>query len=85
MIAEDDRCDLNPDKVCDNCFRCLEPPAGQDYAKIEIEAVYTNEDYAGEAEGLSRVDSDAIPAYDLARPRVQASTLKGLVGKRRIP
>ena len=36
----DKRCELNRDKVCDNCFRCLEPK--EDYAKIEIDAIYTN-------------------------------------------
>jgi hypothetical protein len=35
-------CDLNPDKICDNCMRCLKR-SGADYAEIEISAVYAPE------------------------------------------
>ncbi len=44
-ITDDDRCDLDPNKICDNCFKCLEPKAGEDYAEIRIDAVYTGDDY----------------------------------------
>lgn len=30
-------CDINPDKVCDNCGKCIEVES--DYAEIEIESV----------------------------------------------
>ncbi|MBR0081496.1 MAG: hypothetical protein IJP98_02005 [Clostridia bacterium] len=37
---EDDTCVLDPNKVCDNCFRCLESEA--DYATVEIDGIYMN-------------------------------------------
>ena len=30
-------CDLNPEKICDNCGKCIE--IDSDYAEIEIESV----------------------------------------------
>lgn len=42
--ACDNRCELNPNKICDNCFKCLETT--QDYAEIPIGSVIlTEEDY----------------------------------------
>lgn len=40
--AEDDDlyCQLDPTKLCDNCFRCLESDA--DYATVEIDGIYMN-------------------------------------------
>lgn len=35
----DDRCERDVNKVCDNCFACLEP--AENFARIEIDAVYT--------------------------------------------
>lgn len=38
-------CDLDPDKVCDNCGKCIEM---DDVASIKIDKIYTNpEDYKG--------------------------------------
>ena len=37
---EDDACVLDPNKTCDNCFRCLESDA--DYATVEIDGIYMN-------------------------------------------
>ena len=39
----DDRCDLDPSKTCDNCFRCLELD-GRDYAEIPIDRILLGED-----------------------------------------
>ena len=39
----DDRCDLDPSKTCDNCFRCLEMD-GRDYAEIPIGRILLGED-----------------------------------------
>lgn len=36
----DNRCQLDIEKVCDNCFKCLEPT--QDFARIDIDAIYEN-------------------------------------------
>ena len=40
----DDRCDLDPSKICDNCMRCVfaERERESDYAQILIDAVYEN-------------------------------------------
>lgn len=81
-MCDDDRCELNPEKLCDNCFRCLEQKAGQDYAEIRISAVYTGEDYLID-------DTDADYADDAAgisnKPRIRAHTITGLhAGKRQI-
>ena len=35
-------CDLDPEKVCDNCMRCLK--TGADYAQIAIDAVILEEE-----------------------------------------
>lgn len=34
---EDDRCDLDPDKICDNCMMCI--TGGADYRAITIEGI----------------------------------------------
>ena len=49
-IEDDDRCDLDPTKKCDNCFKCLNIDAleSSDYARIPIEAVYLDDDIAGD-------------------------------------
>lgn len=36
----DKRCQLDIRKVCDNCFSCLDP--AEDFARIEIDAIYEN-------------------------------------------
>lgn len=33
-------CELDPTKICDNCFRCLE--SDSDYATVEIDGIYMN-------------------------------------------
>ncbi|MDR3085079.1 MAG: hypothetical protein LBU47_02075 [Christensenellaceae bacterium] len=35
--GECERCDLNPEKICDNCGLCIEPE--EDYAKVFIEKI----------------------------------------------
>ncbi len=40
----DDRCELDPKKLCDNCFRCLEG-GGAEYLEIPITGIYTEDDY----------------------------------------
>lgn len=39
-MGEDIFCELDPTKICDNCFRCLESDA--DYATVEIDGIYMN-------------------------------------------
>ena len=36
----DNYCDLDPTKICDNCFKCLETDS--DYASVEIDGIYMN-------------------------------------------
>lgn len=44
--GECDRCDLDPDKICDNCGKCLDI---KDYASIKIDKIYqSEEDLKGE-------------------------------------
>ncbi len=69
------RCDLDPTKICDNCFRCLELD-GQDYAEIPIAHVYTEVDEtAFEASG-----EYYVPDLEHA---LQIATLHGTHGRRR--
>ncbi len=44
--ADDDRCDLDPRKKCDNCFRCLGLDAleNEGYAKIPIAGVFLDDE-----------------------------------------
>lgn len=44
----DDRCELDPSKICDNCFRCLDTDSSP-YAQIPITGVYTEDDYIPDA------------------------------------
>lgn len=36
---ECETCDLDPNKVCDNCGKCIQV---QDYASIKIDKIYTD-------------------------------------------
>ncbi len=40
--TEDNYCDLDPTKICDNCFKCLETDS--DFAAVEIDGIYMNGD-----------------------------------------
>ena len=40
------RCDLDPDKLCDNCMKCLHTDA--DYTAIEIDEVFESTDVPDE-------------------------------------
>ncbi len=40
--GECDRCDLNPDKICDNCMQCVKGDA--EYLGIEIEGIELEEE-----------------------------------------
>ena len=44
--GECDRCDLDPEKVCDNCMRCLGLVDGDDYRAISITGIVLNENDA---------------------------------------
>ena len=35
--GECDRCDLDPDKICDNCMKCV--TGGADYRSIRVEGI----------------------------------------------
>ncbi len=37
--GECDRCDLNPEKICDNCMQCIRGDA--DYQAIRIDSIQT--------------------------------------------
>lgn len=38
---ESETCDLDPNKVCDNCGKCIDV---QEFASIKIDKIYTNPD-----------------------------------------
>lgn len=40
--GECDRCDLDPNKICDNCGKCID--SGEEYAKLSIDAVLLEEE-----------------------------------------
>lgn len=40
--GECDRCDENPEKICDNCMRCVKAEA--EYAAIRIDGLLTDEE-----------------------------------------
>lgn len=46
--GECNRCDLDPDKVCDNCKRCLHLDA--DYLAVHIDGVLTDEERLSDEE-----------------------------------
>lgn len=49
--GECDICDLNPEKICDNCMACVKSES--DYRAIRIDGVLTpDESLEGEAENL---------------------------------
>ncbi len=46
QCGECDRCDLDPEKVCDNCMRCVRSDAS--FAAIRIDGVLTEDEALGE-------------------------------------
>lgn len=40
--GECDRCDLDPNKQCDNCGKCID--SGEEYAKIQIEKLILDDE-----------------------------------------
>lgn len=64
----DDRCELDPRKLCDNCFRCLDTDA-QPYAHIRINGIY--------------VEDDFLQERSEARSRARVQLLYGLQGRLR--
>lgn len=39
--GECDRCDLDPEKTCDNCGKCLDM---KDFASIQIDGIFQSEE-----------------------------------------
>lgn len=61
---DDDRCMLNPNKICDNCFQCIDNNL-QDYADIPIDKI-------------EMTMEDSVP-YDIFQKReILVSTLYGV-------
>jgi len=42
----DDRCELDPQKICDNCFKCLD--TGKPYVDIPVSGVFFEDDFSPE-------------------------------------
>lgn len=60
--CEEDRCDLDPNKLCDNCFKCLE--ITQSYREIPIGRMLMDSSGGGELYAI--VDDEPLePEMDL--------------------
>lgn len=57
-------CDLNPDKICDNCCVCIDKAA--DYKSIEIDEIIDDESMPIDEEDLEdwKYEEDYIVDYD---------------------
>ena len=53
--GECDRCDLNPEKICDNCMECVK--ADTDYRAISIDGIYLEKETGLHPNGFSRPES----------------------------
>lgn len=42
-VEEDNRCDLDPTKICDNCMKCV--TGGADYRAIQIDGIELESEY----------------------------------------
>lgn len=49
QCGECDHCDLDPDKICDNCKKCLD--TASDYRAIRIDGVLTDDETLDAEEG----------------------------------
>lgn len=50
--ACEDRCEFDPNKICDNCFKCLDLPEGE-YMDIPIAGVYLDDEFVDEDSGAA--------------------------------
>ena len=68
--GECDRCDLDPDKICDNCMKCLR--TGADYNAIEIDEIIedgtASEEYEQLRRELAELDDGETP-FDCFREK----------------
>ncbi|MHB1391819.1 MAG: hypothetical protein ACYCYE_01860 [Clostridia bacterium] len=66
--GECDICDLNPDKICDNCCVCIEK--GADFNSIEIDEIIEGDDIAEELDdlGVLKYEDDYIVDYSAVEP-----------------
>lgn len=55
--GECDRCDLDPEKVCDNCLRCVKDEAA-DYRAIHIDGVLAPEEALDAEAGEGDTDGE---------------------------
>lgn len=61
--GECDICDLNPNKICDNCCACIDKDA--DFKSIEIDEIIEDESMIEDAEDLGdwKYEEDYIVEY----------------------
>lgn len=83
----EDRCELDPTKICDNCFRCLD--SMKPFETIPIGGVFLESDYAHGADrasqSVSLVDGYVWDMDDawLERPVYRISTMQAAYGARK--
>ncbi len=46
--GECDRCDLDPDKICDNCMKCIR--GNEAYRSIQIDGIYLDDPQGRDSE-----------------------------------
>ncbi len=61
-IPERDRCDLDPNKVCDNCCKCIETDEEYRTLPVGLDPESTLVFHPGEEEKLS---AESMPAFDI--------------------
>ena len=80
--GEDDRCTLDPNKICDNCFRCLDGDT-RAYAEIKIDRVLLYDEDGAQETCADDMHSGA--SYDkwarTPRIRVHPMTIRGYCGR----
>lgn len=59
--GECDICDLDPNKICDNCCVCIEN--GADYKSVEIDEIIEDESFEPELEEDWKYDESYIVDY----------------------
>lgn len=52
--GECDVCELDPNKICDNCCKCIESTTKADYAEIQIDDILINTESLKNDKGHSR-------------------------------
>lgn len=80
--GECDICDLNPNKICDNCCACIDKDA--DFKSIEIDEIIEDESMVEDTEDLGewKYQEDYIVDYSDEEPINESRRRNGRTGER---